>query len=154
MIAPSLTRTATKRTSSGNTYYWEFFKDRGIPRRVHTCRRVIMLVPEQRILPSSISLDGFTRTPRPIIQLPNGEQQQLHTTGTQHRRRLKYSMASNGRALRTSAFRTNEKVADRVEGFNSQSMRQNLRATTSTERPENTCNKDWQTKTWTSHRGK
>ena len=56
----------------GNSY-----KDRCILRRVHKCRRVILFVPEQRILPSGISLDDLTRTRRTVIQLPNGEQQEL-----------------------------------------------------------------------------
>ena len=73
------------------------------------------------------------------------------TNATQHRQRLKYPMASNGRGLRTSAFRINEKVADHVKELISQSMRLNMRAKTTSERSENACNKDWQTKPWTSH---
>ena len=76
MIAPSYTGTSMKRVSGGDTYYCEFVKGRGI-RRFHTCRRVRLFVPEQRILHAGISLDDSTRNPRTVIQLPNGEQPAL-----------------------------------------------------------------------------
>ena len=78
-----------KRTSSGNTYYWELYRDRGILRRVRKCRRVLKCVREQRIVHSRTSPDDFRSLRRTVIQLPNGEQQELQyewgTTQTKDR---------------------------------------------------------------------
>ena len=77
MIAPSYTSATMKKTSDGNADYWESYKGLCILLLVHKCRRVFLFVPRQWTLPSGNTLDDFTRTRRTVIQLPNGEQQEL-----------------------------------------------------------------------------
>ena len=74
MIAPSYTM---KRTSGTTADYWEFFKDRGILRRVSKRRRALLFVREQRMLPSGISLDDLAGERRTVVQLPSGELREL-----------------------------------------------------------------------------
>ena len=62
MIAPSYTSATMKKTSGGNTDYWEFYIYLCILLLVHKCRRVFLCVPEQWTLPSGNTLDDSTRT--------------------------------------------------------------------------------------------
>ena len=88
MNAPSYYSTTVKRVSGGITDNWELFTDRGILRRVHKRPRVFLFVPENRLLPASITLNDCTGKRHTIFQLPNGERKEIHDDWNAHQTRI------------------------------------------------------------------